>query len=345
MTPELRGLFAQRPGYLDTASLGVPPSTTVTAMRKVLDGWQHGRVGAPDFDEHVRRARAAWASLTGVDVSTVAIGSTASALVGLVAAALPDGARVVLPAGEFTSVVFPFLAHADRGVTVEERPLDQLAGFDGPADLVAVSAVQSSDGRMVDLPAVRAAATAAGARLLLDTTQSCGWLPLDVSGVDYVVCASYKWLLCPRGTAFLSVAPDALDALRPLAAGWFAGEDPWSSVYGSPLRLAKDARRLDTSPAWFSWVGAAESLELLAGLDVRQVHAHDVQLADALLDRLGLEPRGSAIVSLDADPAAAERLREAGVRTAVRAGRIRASFHLYNDAADVALAAKALLGS
>src|SRR5688572_573091 len=55
MTPELRGLFAQRPGYLDTASLGVPPSTTVTAMRKVLDGWQHGRVGAPDFDEHVRR--------------------------------------------------------------------------------------------------------------------------------------------------------------------------------------------------------------------------------------------------------------------------------------------------
>lgn len=344
MTPELRGLFAQRPGYLDTASLGVPPSTTVTAMRKVLDGWQHGRVGAPDFDEHVRRSRTAWASLTGVDASTVAIGSTASALVGLVAAALPDGARVILPTGEFTSVVFPFLAHADRGITVEERPLEHLAGFDGPADLVAVSAVQSSDGRIVDLPAVRAAARAAGARLLLDTTQSCGWLPLDVTGVDYVVCATYKWLLCPRGVAFLAVAPDALDGIRPLSAGWFAGEDPWSSVYGSPLRLAADARRLDTSPAWFSWVGAATSLELFAGLDITDVHAHDVQLADALLDRLGQPPRGSAIVTLDADPAAADRMRAAGIRTAVRAGRIRASFHLYNDASDVALAARALLG-
>lgn len=343
MTPELRGLFAQRPGYLDTASLGVPPSTTVTAMRKVLDGWQHGRVGAPDFDEHVRRCRSAWASLTGVDVSTVAIGASASALVGLIAASLPDGARVILPAGEFTSVVFPFLAHADRGVTVEERPLEDLAGFDGPADLVAVSAVQSADGRVVDLPAVRTAARTAGARLLLDTTQSCGWLPLDVSGVDYVVCAAYKWLLCPRGVAFLAVSPDALDGVRPLSAGWFAGEDPWSSVYGSPLRLAADARRLDTSPAWFSWAGAATSLELLAGLDLAAVHAHDVQLADALLDRLGQPPRGSAIVTLDADPAAADRMRAAGIRTAVRAGRIRASFHLYNDATDVALAAKALL--
>ena len=264
---------------------------------------------------------------------------------GGVAAALPDGARVVLPAGEFTSVVFPFLAHADRGVTVEERPLEELADFEGPADLVAVSAVQSADGRVVDLPAVRAAAAAAGARLLLDTTQSCGWLPLDVTGVDYVVCATYKWLLCPRGVAFLAVAPDALDGVRPLSAGWFAGEDPWSSVYGSPLRLAADARRLDTSPAWFSWVGAATSLELFADLDLAAVHAHDVQLADALLDRLGQAPRSSAIVSLDADPAAADRMRAAGVRTAVRAGRIRASFHLYNDASDVALAARALLGS
>lgn len=313
-------------------------------MRKVLDGWQHGRVGAPDFDEHVRRSRSAWASITGVDPSTVAIGASTSALVGLVAAALPDGARVVLPSGEFTSVVFPFLAHADRGVTVEERPLEELAAFDGPADLVAVSAVQSADGRVVDLPAVRAAASAAGARLLLDTTQSCGWLPLDVSGVDYVVCATYKWLLCPRGVAFLAVAPDALNELRPLSAGWFAGEDPWSSVCGSPLRLATDAWRLDTSPAWFSWVGAATSLELLAGIELAEAHAHDVRLADALLDRLGQPPRGSAIVTVDADPAAAERLRAAGVRTAVRAGRIRAAFHLYNDAEDVALAARAVLG-
>ena len=342
MTPDLRALFDNDPGYLNTASLGVPPRTTVDGVRGVLDDWARGRLSPPDFDVYVQRARAAWAALTGVDVATVAVAAAVSELVGLVAAALPEGARVVAAQGEFTSVTFPFLAHADRGVHVDELPLEDLPGFTGQADLVAVSAVQSADGRIVDLPGVVAAAKAAGARVLLDTTQSSGWLPLDVSDVDYVVCGGYKWLLCPRGTAYLAVRPELMDGLRPLSAGWYAGDDPWTSIYGSPLRLAGDARRFDVSPAWFSWVGAATSLELLAGLDTEQVRAHAVGLANAFLERLGQPPQDSAIVTVDAT--GAERLAAAGVRTAARAGRVRASFHLYNDLADVDLAARALTG-
>ena len=344
MTPELRDEFAPDPGYLNSASLGVPPLRTVAAVQEVLEQWRRGQLSPPDFDVHVARSRQAWAQLTGVDPSSVATSSTVSQLVGLVAAALPDGARVVTAGGEFTSVTFPFLAHADRGVTVDELPLEELAGLAGPADLVAVSSVQSADGRMVDLDGLLAAARAAGARVLLDTTQSCGWLPLDCGAVDYVVCGGYKWLLCPRGTAFLAVQPELLDGLRPLAAGWYAGDDPWTSIYGAPLRLAKDARRLDMSPAWFSWVGSAESLELLAGLDMAAVRDHNVGLADAFLDRLGLPAQGSAIVTLDASDGASERLAAAGIRTAIRAGRVRASFHLYNDEADVDLAVAALTG-
>ncbi|MBC7374947.1 MAG: aminotransferase class V-fold PLP-dependent enzyme [Frankiales bacterium] len=341
MTPDLRALFEPDPGYLNTASVGVPPLACLAAMTDVLDGWRRGQLAPADFDDAVRRARIAWAALTGVDVSQVAIASTVSELVGLVAAALPDGARVVTVHGEFTSVLFPFLAHADRGVTVQEVALEELPDLRGPVDLVAVSPVQSADGRLVDLAALLPAARDAGARVLLDTTQSCGWLPLPLADVDYVVCGGYKWLMCPRGTAFLSVRPELLDGLRPLAAGWYAGDDPWTSIYGSPLRLAPDARRLDISPAWFSWVGAAVSLELLAGLDLTAVRAHDVALADLLLTRLGLPPQRSAIVTIDQSDAA-ERLAAAGVRTAVRAGRVRASFHLYNDERDVELAVAAL---
>jgi selenocysteine lyase/cysteine desulfurase len=308
-----------------------------------MEQWTRGRLSPPALDAYVARARAAWADITGADPAHVAIGSTVSELVGLVAASLPDRARVVVAEGEFTSVTFPFLAHADRGVTVEELPLERLSELRGRADLVAVSAVQSADGRQVDLPAVQAAARAAGARLLLDTTQSCGWLPLDVRAVDLVVCAAYKWLLCPRGVAFLRVLPDALDELRPLSAGWYAGQDPWTSIYGSPLRLADGARRLDISPAWFSWVGAAVSLELLAGLDAAQVHAHDVRLADAFLERVGRPPQRSAIVTVEADEGVAQRLAAADVRTAVRAGRLRLSFHVYNDDTDVQRAAAAVL--
>jgi selenocysteine lyase/cysteine desulfurase len=344
VTPEIRGLFTPDPGYLNTASLGIPPLAAVTALHEVHERWSRGQLSPPDFDEHVARSRQAWAALTNVDPSCVAVSATVSELVGLIAAALPDGARVVTAAGEFTSMTFPFAAHADRGVTVDELPLDDLASFSGPADLIAVSAVQSADGRAVDVDALMTAARAAGARVLLDTTQSCGWLPVDGSAVDYVVCGGYKWLLCPRGTAFLAIRPELWDGLRPLAAGWYAGDDIWTSIYGLPLRLARDARRFDTSPAWFSWVGSAVSLELLAGLDMAAVRDHNVGLADALLDRLGLPPQGSAIVTLDAGGGAAERLTAAGVRTAMRAGRVRASFHLYNDLADVELAAAAMAG-
>ncbi len=189
--------------------------------------------------------------------------------------------------------------------------------------------------------ALTAAAAANDTRVLLDVTQSCGWLPIDCSRIDYTVCAAYKWLLSPRGVAFMSVRPDRLEALTPHAAGWYAGQDVWSSLYGSPLRLSADARRFDTSPVWFSWVAAAPSLELLAALDLDAVHAHDVGLAERFLDRLGLPSQGSAIVTVDA-AGAEERLAASGVRTAVRAGRVRASFHLYNTDEDVELAVSAL---
>ena len=338
---QVRSFFAPDPGYLNTASLGVPPVAAVQAMERVLTDWQAGQLSPPDFDDDVRRCRIAWAAISGVDPSTVAVGSTVSAFVGLIAAALPDGARVVIAEGEFTSLLFPFLAQADRGVTVVELPLDELASFSGAADLVAVSSVQSSDGRLADLAALRRAADAAGARLLVDTTQSCGWLPLNGASLDYTVCGAYKWLLCPRGTAFLSGRPDALAELRPLAAGWYAGQDVWACIYGSPLRLAPDARRFDTSPAWFAWAGAVAGLELLAGLDREQVRAHNVGLANRFLAGLGEAAQDSAIVTVDR-PRADALLRAAGVRTAVRNGRVRASFHLYNDDADVDLAVAAL---
>jgi selenocysteine lyase/cysteine desulfurase len=334
---------APDPGYLNTASLGVPPVRTVELMRSLLERWQRGQLSPPEFDDHVRRARAAFATLAGIEETSVAIGATVSDLVGVVAASLPDGARVVIAEGEFTSLLFPFLAHADRGVTVDELPLEELPGLSGPADLVAVSAVQSSDGRIADLDGIRRAARACGARTLVDTTQACGWLAVDGSAFDYLVCGAYKWLLSPRGTAFLAVRPELLDGLRPSSAGWYAGEDPWTSIYGSPLRLAHDARRLDVSPAWFSWAGAAESMELLVGLDPAAVQAHDVGLANSLRSALGLPASNSAIVTVDV-PDAADRLARAGIRSAVRAGRVRLSFHVYNDSHDVELAVAALTG-
>ena len=140
--------------------------------------------------------------------------------------------------------------------------------------LVALAAVQSSDGEVAPLDAVEAAAARHGVDVLVDVTQAAGWLPVDAGRFAYTVCAAYKWLLSPRGTAFLTVRPDRWDALVPPAAGWYAGEQPWSSIYGTPLRLAADARRYDVSPGWHAWVGTASSLALLEQVGVRDLHAH-----------------------------------------------------------------------
>jgi selenocysteine lyase/cysteine desulfurase len=341
MIPGMERLFAPDPGYLNTASLGVPPMAALTALQSVHERWGRGLLEPPDFDDDVSRARNAWAALSNVPSSWVATGSTVSQFVGLVAAALPDRARVLTAQGEFTSVSFPFLTHVDRGVELVELPLEEISAFSGTADLIVVSAVQSADGRVADLAAIAQTAARAGALVMIDTTQATGWLPIDCSRIDYVVCGGYKWLLSPRGTAYFSVRPELQDHVRPLAANWYAGADIWSSIYGSPLRLAGDGRRFDLSPAWFAWTGAAIAVELLAGLDPAQLLAHDLALANAFLTGLGEPPGNSAIVTVRSE-GAAEKLAAAGIRTAVRAGRVRASFHLYNTEADVERAVAAL---
>jgi selenocysteine lyase/cysteine desulfurase len=338
--------FARVPGYLNAATLGLPPRATVTAVSAALADWQAGR-GCPEvYGEAVTRSRELFAGLVGVPAAAVAVGSQASVTVGLVAAALPDGARVVCVAGDFSSMVFPFQVQGHRGVTVRHVPLDGLAdAVDDGCDLVAYSLVQSCDGRVADAAAVRAAAARRGALTLCDTTQAVGWLDVDAAADDVTVCSAYKWLCSPRGSVFSTFSQRAREELRPVNAGWYAGASVWDSCYGPQMDLAGDARRFDVSPAWLSWVGTVPSLELFAGLPAGLARSHGAGLAGQLRERLDLAPSSIPVVALpDPDGGRAARLKAAGCVVASRAGRVRLAFHLWNDQDDVCRAAEALNG-
>lgn len=177
---------------------------------------------------------------------------------------------------------------------------------------------------------------------LVDATQAAGWLPIDASRFDFVTAGAYKWLLSPRGTAFLTVSKDHLARLTPFHAGWYAGAQRWESIYGRPLRLAEDARRFDLSPAWLCWVGTLAALQLIEGIGIEAIRDHDVGLANALRAELGLPPSDSAIVSADV-PDGNPPL-PAHISCRQRAGRLRVRFHLYNTQADVDLVADHLAG-
>jgi selenocysteine lyase/cysteine desulfurase len=251
----------------------------------------------------------------------------------------------VVPDVEFTSTLFPFLVQEQLGhCTVRLVPAARLAeAIDEHIDVVAFSAVQMSTGEVADLDRVAHAAATHGVLTICDATQACGWLPLDASRFDVVAVAAYKWLMSPRGTAFMSVRREQLEQVVPIAAGWYAAEDVHGSYVGPPMRLAGDARRLDTSPAWFSWVGTQPALELVEQLGVEAIHAHDLALANRFRAGLGLAPSDSAIVTADV-PGGAERLQRAGIVAAVRGGRLRASWHVYNSSDDVDRALEALAG-
>jgi selenocysteine lyase/cysteine desulfurase len=329
--------------YLNTASYGLPPRTAWEALQAALGDWRHGRTSWEHWGEETDRARGLFAQLVGVPAERVAVGSTVSEFVGVLAASLPDGARVVVPEVDFTSLLFPLLVHEHR-LDVVTVPLERLAdAVDELTDSVAFSLVQSFSGEVADVDAVLRAARANEALTIVDGTQGCGWLPIDASRFDAFVVANYKWLMSPRGTAFLAVSERLQARTDPLLAGWFAGEDVHASYYGRPLRLAGSARRLDTSPAWFNWVAAAATLETLLAVGVEAVHQHDVALANRFRAGLDLAPSDSAIVSTDVADAA-EKLASAGILAATRAGSLRASFHLYNSVEDVDAALAALRG-
>ena len=331
---EAQPLWEPQGVYLNTASYGLPPRPAWDALQAALADWRTGRTSWEHWGDSTEAARASFARLCGVPLEWVATGSTVSGLVGLVAASLPRGSRVLSTQTEFTSLLWPFMAQG-RDIEVVCVPLPDLAeAVDGHTDVIAFSTAQSSTGELADLDAVVAAARSHGALTVVDATQSCGWLPLDARRFDVVAVAAYKWLLSPRGTAFMTVRPGLLERLTPHAAGWYAADDPHANYYGPPLQLADSARRLDVSPAWFSWVGAAPAIELLLEIGVEAIHEHDVRLANLFRAGLGLEPGDSAIVAVDL-PGVEERLRGTGVMAAARAGRLRTSWHLYNTEDDV----------
>ncbi|MEQ4725333.1 aminotransferase class V-fold PLP-dependent enzyme [Nonomuraea sp. B19D2] len=358
MTPaQFRELFPALAStvWLDTP--GAPPGArpVVEALRETLSAWSCGDFSWQDWDAAAATARTLFAEFTGVDPATVStLGSLAEAA-ATVAASLPPG-RIVVPAEEFRSNLFPWSARHEvvavptrDGVTRVEDLVDAL---DDRVSLLAVSEVTSREGQRLDLAALRAATDRVGARLFVNLTQSLGALRFDATRIrpDYFAVHGYKWMLCPRGAAWLVTRSDRIDGLRALAPSWKSTSPP-HGYFGGPADLAPDAARCDASPAWFSWVGAIPALRLLGSLDAERVERHCLALAGELTQRaeaVGLRRvthgPASHIVVLRTGQAdgIAIRLRERGVRATALGDRVRFGFHYFNDEHDAVTAASAL---
>jgi len=341
----LASQFSGGRDYLAACTVGLPSRATVAAVRADLAAAASGRPDVAAATRAVEEARSSYARIVRTPTSHVAIGSQTSVMVSLIAASVPDGAEVLCAEGDFSSLVAPF-ARAGRGVRLRTAPLHALAAaVSADTWLVAFSLVQSATGEVADAAGIAAAASRVGARTLCDLTQAAGWLPVDATMFDATVCHAYKWLCCPRGVGFLTVSADFARDIRPVQAGWYAGDDPWASCYDTGGTLATDARRFDVSPAWQAFVGAAPALAMFAETDVAANYEHVTRLAARFRDGLGLDQprRPSAIVTWpDATGEALAQLTAHGITASGRAGRARVAFHVFNDEIDVDRALHAL---
>jgi selenocysteine lyase/cysteine desulfurase len=345
---EVRALFDPDPNaiYLDTATYGLPPRPTVEVMHRAITDWQSGAADwVSAWDMAGEDARKAFAALIDVDPDAVSLQPAVSTGVGIIAAGLSRTDEVLVPEDEFPSVINPLLVSAEQsGTQIRTVPFEAMAeSVQSSTTLVAFSLVQAQSGRTADLAGIVEASRRVGAQTLVDATHALPFVAL-VDGIDYLMCSAYKHLLCPRGVAFMYVARKHWGGLLPILANWRSMSQPYGHHFGAGPDLAATAARFDVSLAWFSWAGAAVSLNLLAEWQRAGLLEEVPPLAKRLARQLDLaEPRGT-VVSVPVDDAESVRgkLAEQGIKGAVRVGSVRLAPHVYTTEADVDRAAEAL---
>jgi selenocysteine lyase/cysteine desulfurase len=350
---EFRALFPalREWAWFDTPGSAPLADPVAEDLLTQIELWRRGSFEWRVWDAAVEESRGLFAQLAGVEVDRVAALASVAEAASTVAASLQPGS-IVISDEEYRSVLYPFLALDPRRnpvirVTATEGVVstaDLVAAIRSDTVLVAASDTLTSNGARIAWKELSDAAHAVEAEVFADLTQAFGVLQYDIdaSGIDYAAVHGYKWLLCPRGAAWLVTPPGRV--IAPLLPNWKSTVPPFG-YFGGELELPPDASRLDTSPAWLSWLGSLPALKTMLRLNPAEVEQHCVGLARVWAEeaaRVGLLPviarQDSHIVVMEAGAAAPKlgrRLAAANVKATCLGTRLRVGVHYFNDLSDI----------
>ena len=350
--------------YLNCAYMG-PLSKAV--LRAGVDGLSRKarpwKIEPSEFFTPLETARGLFGQLIGGDPQGVAMVSSVSYGMAIAAAnlPLPRAGNIVVLAEQFPSNIYVWrqLARHNRAeVRTVARPEDDdwtravLEAIDDRTAIVAVPHCHWTDGTLVDLQQIGQRARETEAALVVDGCQSIGALPLDVGVVqpDFLVSASYKWLLGPYSHGFLWVAPRWRQG-RSIEQNWIArsNAEDFAALTSYTDSYAEGARRFDVGEVSnFALLPAAiAALEQTLEWGVEEVQATIAILTQRIADRareLGLQVAvedrraghlmGLRLGSRSPAPLAAA-LQAEKIHVSVRGTSIRVSPHVYNNDRDV----------
>jgi cysteine desulfurase family protein (TIGR01976 family) len=287
--PGLRDGWARLDGPAGTQMVDSAIEAMAEFMRSGHNANHGGRFAAAHrTDELVESARASVGTLLGGDPRGVAFGPSMTAMTMRFSAAagrtLSAGDEIVCTRLDHDANVGPWLIAAERaGATVRfadpepetlELPASAVeAVLSDRTRWVAVTAASNAVGTVPDLPAIVAAAQAAGARVFVDAVHAAPHRRIDVEalGCDALACSAYKWFGPHVG--ILWARPELLAELRPdklrpssdeVPERWELGTLPFEALAG---------------------VRAAADYLLSADWDV--VRTHEESLLATALDALG----------------------------------------------------------
>ena len=316
-----------------------------------------------DFFEDAEEIRALFARLVSGDADGVAIIPSVSYGISVAAANVPvrEGEKIVILEDQFPSNVYAWGGLAERSgarLVTLPRPEDLdwtralLEEIDTDTAVVAVPNCHWTDGSLVDLASVGESVREAGAALVVDAIQSLGAHPFDVSEVrpDFLVAASYKWLLGPYGVGYMYVGEEYREG-KPIEHNWInrRGSQDFSGLVDYQDAFQPGARRYDVGErSNFALLPmAAEALRQLIDWGVENVSETIGTLTDLVEERAGAlgivtipkERRARHMIGLmlgpDAPDDLATRLTTHNVYVSVRGPSVRVSPHLYNTESDV----------
>ena len=354
--------------YLNLAGNSPIPKVAIKALQTAVE-WKKFPQRIPDaaFFEVPNRVRTAIARLIGGKPEEIALTTGASTGMSAVAYGLEwkAGDEVLTASGEFPLQYATWKPMEEReGIKVTAaKPSgtfhstdDFIAALAPRTRLVSVSHVRFDNGAMIDAAKLAAACHAQGALLLLDVSQSCGAVPMDVTqmGADFLVCAGYKWLLGPFGTGFFWAKHEHIAKMRPGPFYWMAAEgvNNFADLATAPPRPANAAKRWDAAETanYYNLAALQGGLELVLRAAAETVAEHNHRLIEQLFERL---PKDRCVVAsplqrerrgpygcFQARTAAKTRelyLKLCGenVITSLREGKIRVSPYLYNTEQDI----------
>jgi selenocysteine lyase/cysteine desulfurase len=316
-----------------------------------------------DFFEDAEEIRALFARLVGGDADGVAIIPSVSYGISVAAANVPvrEGEKIIILEDQFPSNVYAWGGLAEQSgarLVTLPRPEDLdwtralLEEIDTDTAVVAVPNCHWTDGSLVDLASVGESVREAGAALVVDAIQSLGAHPFDVSEVrpDFLVAASYKWLLGPYGVGYMYVGEEYREG-KPIEHNWInrRGSQDFSGLVDYQGAFQPGARRYDVGErSNFALLPmAAEALRQLIDWGVENVSENIGTLTDLVEERAGAlgivtipkERRARHMIGLmlgpDAPDDLATRLTTHNVYVSVRGPSVRVSPHLYNTESDV----------